>query len=228
MGDWLVGTRQLDLANPRLRITAQKLTQSRQTAAGRAAAVQEFVRRLPFAASTIGGTGTASEILDWGRGDCLAKGVLFTALCRAAGLPARLLFVKVRTRFLGGILDRRPDAMVHAVGQVCSEGRWHSTDGYVVDPVLFACAKHKLEAEGLDCGWGIVRGASGSWDGCTPCLQQFGAADLIETYGAFHDVDDFQRSVDPADAVGSGFLYSLGASLVNWRVRQIRRAGAAA
>jgi transglutaminase-like putative cysteine protease len=222
----LAGTRQLDLAHPRLRITAQKLTQAHQTLPRRATAVQDFVRGLPFAAAARGRHRTASEVLQRGQGDCVSKGILFTALCRAAGLPARLLFVKVRTPFLQGIVERRPEAMAHAVGQVFYDGRWHSTDGYVVDPVLFACAKQRLAESGLDSGWVIVRGARGAWDGRTACLQCFTAADVVETYGAFHDVDDFRRHIAEQEAGwGSSLLHELGAHLCNRRVQRLRRAG---
>lgn len=39
---------------------------------------------------------TASHILAWGKGYCVQKAVLLTALARAAGIPARLAFARIR------------------------------------------------------------------------------------------------------------------------------------
>lgn len=224
---WLRPTRQLDLAHPRIHITAQKLTQAKQSHAARAAAIQDFVRRMPFAASSHADAVNASEVLQSGRGDCHSKGLLFTALCRAAGLPARLLFVDVRARFLAGLLPDGPASLPHAVGQVCVEGAWRSTDGYVVDPVLFARAKDLLRDGEADCGWGIVREATGHWDGHGDCLQQFRRDDVLRVFGAFHDPAGFYGDADRAPGWLGGLKYALGARLVNRRVAQVRRANAA-
>lgn len=222
--DWLAETEQLDLSDPKLRITAQKLTQSLQSLPGRAAAIQEFVRRMPFAASADGHSVRASEVLRRGWGDCHSKGVLFIALCRAAGLPARLLFVDVRPRFLTGILDQGPDVMPHAVGQVLLPDGWHSTDGYVVDPVLFAHATHLLHDHGLESGWGIVQGARGAWDGQGDCLQQFRHADVVDNHGAWNEPAEFHARRPPRSRGWLARLqYALAARLVNHRVSQVRQ-----
>jgi transglutaminase-like putative cysteine protease len=221
--NWLRETAQLDLSEPKLRITAQKLTQSRQSRAERAAAIHAFVRRMPFSASPSGAGVRASEVLRDARGDCHSKGVLFTALCRAADLPARLLFVDVRPRFLHGILDGAPEVMPHAVGQVHLEGAWWSTDGYVVDPALFALAKQLLHDEQVDCGWGIVAGATGSWDGHSHCLHQFREEHVVHSHGAFDDPAQFYATCGRGSQDWLGRLrYALGAQLVNRRVRQLR------
>ncbi|TWO64444.1 transglutaminase family protein [Caenimonas sedimenti] len=221
---WLVETRQLDLSDPKLRITAQKLTQARQSLPARAAAIQAFVRGLPFSASADGHSVRASEVLRRGSGDCHSKGVLFTALCRAAGLPARLVFVDVRPRFLAGILDRGPAVLPHAVGQVLLPDGWHSTDGYVVDPVLFAHAKHLLHDHGLDSGWGIVQEAAGAWDGQGDCLQQFRAGDVVDHHGAWHEPAAF-HATRPAGTRGwlGRLQYAIATRLVNLRVARVRQ-----
>src|SRR3954466_12244455 len=90
---WRAETLQLDFSHPSIRIAAQKLTQLRQGAPERAVAIHEFVRRLPFGAFADVSHVRASDVLRSRRGDCHSKGVLFVALCRAAGIPARLNFV---------------------------------------------------------------------------------------------------------------------------------------
>ncbi|GAC1532326.1 MAG: hypothetical protein NVS2B4_12170 [Ramlibacter sp.] len=219
---WLCETAQLDISHPKVRITAQKLTQALQTLPARAAAIHAFVRRMPFATSADSSTVRASEVLRRQHGDCHAKGVLFTALCRAAEIPARLLFVDVRARFLAGILDEGPAVLPHAVGQVLVDRRWSSTDGYVVDPALFARAKQLLKTHRLDCGWGIVAEAQGSWSGSGVCLHQFRGEDVLRAHGAYHDPAQFYASV--AGPIGLAWLkYALGAHMVNRRVARIRQ-----
>lgn len=224
VGEWLQETRQLDLSDPKLRITAQKLTQSRQTLAARAAAIQEFVRRMPFATSADSHQVRASEVLRLGSGDCHSKGVLFTALCRAAGLPARLLFVGIRPRFLNGVLDGAPAVVPHAVGQVLLADGWHSTDGYVVDPVLFAHAKHMMEDQGVDSGWGTFREARGPWDGSGDCLQQFQEDDVVSDYGTWNDAAAFHAG-QPSGGRSwiTRLQYALAARWVNLRVSRVRQ-----
>lgn len=220
---WLEDTPQLDLSHPKLRITAHKLTQSRQTLHERAAAIHDFVRRMPFSAVPGAHELKASEILARGAGDCHAKGVLFIALCRAAGLPARLLLVEVRTRFLAGMLDGAPPTIAHVVGQVKVDGKWVSTDGYVIDPLMFARAKQSLRNRGMDSGWGIVCDAKGSWDGRSNCLQQFHPADVVATLGVYADLDDFRRRhLEPRRGWLYALKYFLGSLLVNRRVSRFR------
>ena len=225
MDDWLQETRQLDLSHPRLRITAQKIAQSRQTLAARAAAIQDFVRRLPYSASVRPAQRRASEVLRRGQGDCHAKAVLFTALCRAAGLPARVQFLRVRSSFLAGVLHDRPEAITHAVAQVHVDGRWVSTDGYVIDPLLFARAKQLLHATDLDSGWGIVRDASGHWDGRSPCLHQFRWDDVLLHYGVFDDVEDFVAADVHRDGTWlASARQALQTRVLNWRLARMRQA----
>lgn len=223
---WLAPTRQLDLSHPKLRITAQKLTQARQTWPARAAALHDFVRRMPFAATADSAGMRASDVLIAGEGDCHSKGLLFTALCRAAGLPARLWFYTLRPHFLDGLLPRgrRPERLAHAVAQVLVEGCWVRTDGYVVDPILFAQAKHRLAETGEPCGWGLVRGAIGAWDGRSDCIHQFAPADVLAVHGPFDEPAQFHEAGGaPATSWLARIEYAAGVHLLNRRVAEVRR-----
>jgi hypothetical protein len=223
MKTWLAETRQLDLSHPKLRITALKLTQSHQTLAARSAAIFDYVRRLPFAAVSHGAQLRASDVLLRGAGDSHAKGLLFVALCRAAGLPARMRFMRVRARFLEGMVDSRPEAITHAVGEVYVDGTWRATDGYVLDPVMFVHAKRSLRASGMDSGWGIVCDAQGRWDGLSDSTHQFRAEDVIEDYGAFADIAAFRRQHPRRHHGVSAWLRStVSTCLLNWRVARLR------
>jgi hypothetical protein len=220
---WLGDTQQLDLHEPRLRITAQKLTQLASSGPRRVAAIHDFVRRLPFDTCRDPGQVTAAQVLGRRRGDCHSKGLLFTALCRVAGVPARLQFVEVGAGFLAGILDEGPAVVTHAVGQVHVDGRWLSTDGYVVDPELFARAKALLRESGRDCGWGIVAEAQGTWTGEQDCLQQFRAGDVVRCHAPVHDVAQFHATGHAARGLTSRLKYIVGAHLVHRRAAALRQ-----
>lgn len=222
---WLHETLQLDLAHPKVRATAQRCVLGHDTLQERARSIHDFVRALPFGAFSDVSHVRASDVLREGRGDCHSKGVLFVALCRAAGLPARLKFVEVRARFLQGILDGGPDTIAHAVGQVRLGGRWISTDSYVVDPVLFAVAKVLLARAGSDCGWGIVADSAGIWDAHSDRLQQYTYTDVVEELGIHDDPHAFYEELSQevgAPTWVARLKYALGAQLVNRRVAALR------
>jgi transglutaminase-like putative cysteine protease len=71
----------------------------------------------------------ASRILEWGKGYCVQKAVLLAALSRAAGIPSRLAFAKIRNHqvpahiveMVGGNTFYR-----HGYNQFFLNGRWVS------------------------------------------------------------------------------------------------------
>ena len=222
---WVAETPQLDLSHPDIRLTAFNLTHSLAGARERAMAIHDFVRRVPFGAFPDVSQVRASDVLHANRGDCHSKGVLFVALCRAAGVPARLNFLRITPRYLNGILEERPQSLAHAVGQVLVADRWVSTDGYVVDPVLFERAWDLLRLGPGDSGWGIVADLSPSWDGATDCLQQFAAEDVLHDYGPFDDAAAFYEELSHDQRAPSWVTrvaYALTAQLVNRRAAKLR------
>lgn len=222
---WLIETPQLDLSHPDIQITALNLTHRLPGARERALAIHEFVRRVPFGAFSDVSHVRASDVLHANRGDCHSKGVLFVALCRAARVPARLNFLRIAPRYLNGILEESPRSLAHAVGQVLIAGRWVSTDGYVVDPVLFARAWQLLRRGQSDSGWGIVADTKESWDGTTDCLQQFAPEDVMHDYGPFDDAAAFYAELSSDQGAPSWvtrLAYALTAQLVNRRAAKLR------
>ena len=86
----------------------------------------------------------ASRILEWGKGYCVQKAVLLTALGRATGIPSRLVFAKIRNHkvpehvfqmFKTNTFPR------HGYNQFFLNGRWVSAAA-TFDKVL--CEKNGL------------------------------------------------------------------------------------
>ena len=222
---WLLETRQLDLSHPRIQATAIELTRPLRGASDRAKAIHDFVRGIPFGSFSDVSHVRASDVLRANRGDCHSKGVLFVALCRVAGVPARLNFLRIDPRYLNGILEERPLSLAHAVGQVLIGDHWVSTDGYVVDPVLFGRALQLLALAQVDAGWGVVSDAGSDWDGATDCLQQFAPTDVVHNYGGYDDAAEFYDELSHdqgAPSWATRLAYALTAQLVNRRAAKLR------
>jgi len=84
----------------------------------------------------------ASEVLAAGQGDCTEHALLFVALARAAGVPARLAYGLVYTRY-----GDAADALYwHAWAEVRSGGEWIAMDPTFGQPV--ADATHVLLGRG--------------------------------------------------------------------------------
>ena len=92
----------------------------------------------------------ASRILEWGKAYCVQKAVLFAALGRAAGIPSRLVFAKIRNH-------KVPDHVFqmfktntfprHGYNQFFLNGRWISTAA-TFDKIL--CKKNGLPTVEFD------------------------------------------------------------------------------
>jgi len=98
--DYLRPTDTIDCANEAILAKTRELTQGCATPVEKALALFYFVRDdIPYnlyMISVFKEDFTASRILAWGKGYCVQKAVLFSALARAAGIPSRLAFAKIR------------------------------------------------------------------------------------------------------------------------------------
>jgi transglutaminase-like putative cysteine protease len=69
----------------------------------------------------------ASSILEWGRGYCVQKAVLLAALSRAAGIPCRLAYAKIRNHHAPEHIVKMIGTNVfprHGYNQFYCGGRW--------------------------------------------------------------------------------------------------------
>jgi len=92
----------------------------------------------------------ASRILEWGKAYCVQKAVLLTALGRAAGIPSRLVFAKIRNHKLPAhILEIMGTNTFprHGYNQFFLNGRWVSAAA-TFDKVL--CEKNGLPTVEFD------------------------------------------------------------------------------
>ena len=76
----------------------------------------------------------ATEVLELGKGDCTEHALLFTALARAAGVPARQVHGLVYARYDDGV----PALYWHAWVEVKSGAEWIAVDPTFDQPVADA------------------------------------------------------------------------------------------
>jgi len=91
-------------------------------------AVRDQVWYDPYTVSDDPASYRASAVLDAGRGYCVPKAVLLTAVCRAAGIPARIGFADVRNHLQTDALRARmggTDLFVyHGYSSLYIDGKW--------------------------------------------------------------------------------------------------------
>lgn len=229
VGQWLGNTQLLDLNDPKLRIQALRITQLASSATQKAVFIHDFVKSLPFGCVAAFDHVPAAAVLRAGRGDCHTKGTLFVALLRAAGVPARLRFVLLSSKFLAGIIDVTQESITHAVGEVYLSGRWVQTDTYVTDEQFEMRAWGKLVELGLRVGLGIHVNADRSWSGQKDSHAQYSDKDPsslpLEDLGVAHDPKYFYSDGSKQERqLGwtKRLKWLLVATVVNHRVGKIR------
>lgn len=90
-------------------------------------AVRDDIYYDPFNIRTSPESLRASEVYKAGRGHCIDKSLLYIALCRAKGIPARLGLAKVRNHMGTSKLEEiiKSDILVpHGYAEVFLSGRW--------------------------------------------------------------------------------------------------------
>ncbi len=113
MEEYLKPTFTIDCDNGKIVDTAKRLTARCSSDSEKAVALFYFVRDEIsynlYMSSTYEEDFIASRILDWGKGYCVQKAVLLAALGRAARIPSRLAFAKIRNH-------RVPEKIVQFIG----------------------------------------------------------------------------------------------------------------
>ena len=226
---WLRGTRQLDVMAPKLRTKTMAITQLLHTEREKAVALHNFVQNLPFGCVAEYSDFTADAVLKHGAGDCFTKGLLFVAMLRCAGIPARLRFASLPVHFLRGIIEPEEASIMHAMAELLIDNRWIVTDSYVPDPLLFAAARKKLNFENRPLGYGIHIAGAQIWQGLkdasAQCVESDPSSLPIVDWGVSHDPETFYA--DPSHtklrrSFASRMKWRLAAPMVNKRVAALR------
>jgi hypothetical protein len=161
---WLGSSELLDLGDSKVRLRSRSLTQLSKTDREKALAIYGFVKRVPFAKPFKFRLRSPRQVLEAGRGDALDKMGLLLALLRAAGVPARIRFMRQPGEILHGLISHMSTA-ARPVAEVWVGGRWAATDTYIFDASYMAAARQRLAEEDRECGYGIHRDGASIWNG---------------------------------------------------------------
>jgi len=130
---YLRPTDTIDCDHATIRATASELTEGCLTPREKALRLFRHVRdEIPYSLymiSVFKEDFTASRILAWGKGYCVQKAVLLAALARAAGIPARLAFARIRNHKAPAKIVALTGTNIfprHGYTQLFLEGTWVS------------------------------------------------------------------------------------------------------
>ena len=227
--NWLCSTPLLDLEDPKLRIRVLRVTQLATSAVEKAVCLHDYIKSLPFGCVPESQNVRSGLVLRSGLGDCHTKGTLFVSMLRLVGIPARLRFVNLSSRFLEGIISLPGDQIIHAITEAYLNGRWIQVDTYVTDETLEGHALSRLKASGSTLGFGIHTGAQRYWSGASAAHAQYTLSDPqslpTSDLGVAHDPEQFYQrgaSVPVKQGWVSRLKWMVAATVINHRVKLIR------
>ncbi len=173
----------------------------------------------------------ASEVLSYGLGYCNTKATLLVALCRAAGLTARMHFGLVDMRLMRGILPAFALPLMlktggHSWTEVQLDGQWKPIDSYIDDRTFYEKALQRLKNSGRALSYSVSR-----LDGKTSCEFNFGELGfvhmgaVVEDHGVWEDAAEyFATSQYPRMSAFQMKLYPMLAWFANRNITAIRLA----
>jgi transglutaminase-like putative cysteine protease len=130
---YLQPTFAIDSEHERIAETARKVTAGCSSDLEKAVKLFYFVRdSIPYSVYMISvfiEDFKASRILEWGKGYCVQKAVLLTALGRASSIPSRLIFAKIKNhRVPAHVLEKLQTNVFprHGYNQFFLNGQWVS------------------------------------------------------------------------------------------------------
>jgi hypothetical protein len=133
--EYLESSKLCDLNHPTIKENAVKITKGSETPKDAAIKIFYFVRdKIPLA--IVNPWKTASETLEMGKGSCLTKATLQSALLRAVGIPARFRIIEFKgkdPKEWEGImpstsLSMMPERWPHYFTEVYIDGKWIKAD----------------------------------------------------------------------------------------------------
>jgi hypothetical protein len=217
--------------HPLVRNTAERLTRGEASPRGKLEKLFYFVRdEIRFGFPQDGDLVKASETIGLGMGQCNTKGALFLALCRAAGIPARIHFSLIKKKIQRGLFTGigyllMPPLISHSWLEVMIDGKWRRLDSYINDMAFYMAAKKALKKRGWDTGYSISCSSGASSADFHIEDEKFVQMDaVVADQGVWDDPSDYYRTdnyrnrPDPVKM----FFYRVMIKRVNGRVARMR------
>lgn len=187
--------------HPAVQTKANDLASGKATTLEKLESIFFFVRDgIPFGFPPKWDNVKASETLAYGIGYCTTKATLLTALCQAAGIPARIHAGLINLDIMRGIFPGfsfpfLPKTGGHAWSEVEIDGAWLPVDSYITDKPFFEGALKRLEGSGevTKFGLSIAKGpVSCEFNFGEKGFTQMGG--VVEDHGAWADYSDYMAT----------------------------------
>jgi Transglutaminase-like superfamily len=229
--EFLAPTAFIDSAYPLIVSTTNRVTVGASDAREKAVRIHDFVRdEVLFGWTSAFYAQKASDVLAAKVGYCNTKSTLFVAMLRAAGVPARQVFVDINAAILAGFIDPGMAYVDHSYAEVYLDGKWIRVDSYIVDQPLAVKARRALAGEKRALGYGVHRDGTSTWNGRDDAFSQFlndGKVPTLSTkqYGAYADVGAFYESGNGVNKLNpmTRLLFGFFSRSANQRVEAFRR-----
>jgi transglutaminase-like putative cysteine protease len=209
-----------DFEHPLVQSTAARLTEGATSEREKIARLFSYVRDdIKFQFPKDGDLVKASEVIRSGSGQCNTKGSLFLALCKAAGIRARLHFSLIdkaiqRGLFTGVAYWLMPPKISHSWIEVEIDGRWRRIDAYINDRPLQECAVSELNRRGWRTGFSVALPRQGQ-----PAFDLDLNSERFSQMAAVSD--DHGTYDDPAEYYASDKYQNRPSRLKLWLYRQL-------
>ncbi|MHA6325833.1 transglutaminase-like domain-containing protein [Roseivivax sp. CAU 1753] len=190
-----------DHDHPAIKELADTLTRSETTPRAKLDRIFHYVRDdIRFGFPVDGDFMKASDTIRLGYGQCNTKATLLLALCRAAGIPARIHFSLIskdiqKGFFRGLAYWLMPKEISHSWIEVEIDGRWRRIDTFINDRTLFDAAKAKVRKLGWSVGYSVALKdgeASAELNLDDEAYQQMAA--VTDDHGIWDDPSDYYAS----------------------------------
>lgn len=223
-----------DFEHPLVRQTAARLTDGKASARDKLNSIFLFVRdEIEFGFAPKGDLVKASETIQQGYGQCNNKGILFLALCRAAGFKARIHFSTISKEIQKGIFTGlgywlMPNEISHGWVEVEVDGRWYSIDSYINDLPFHRTAVRELKRRGWKSGFSVSQ-ADGEPSADLVLddthFSQMGA--VTGNHGTWEQPIQYLASSAYLNRLGplGRWYYRLALPMINNRIRRLRAQG---
>ena len=152
-----------DYTHPQVKAKAKELAAGQSTMRGKLQRIFLYVRDdIAFAFPPEGDFVPASKTISTKRGQCNTKATLFLALCKAAGIPARIHFSLIRREiqhgpFQGLPYRLLPDKISHSWIEVDIDGKVHRIDSFINDIEFHKGAVAEIRRRGWETGFSVTR-----------------------------------------------------------------------
>jgi len=187
-----------DYNHPLIQSKVIELTQDKETLVGKLESIFYYVRDgIKFGFPPKWDVVKASEVMGYGVGYCNTKATLFVALCKAAGIPARVHCAAIDINIMRGILPDMafpfmPKAGSHAWVDVLIDDQWKSIDSYINDKMLYEGSLKKLKESGKSLGYSVS-----FINGQSSCEFNFGEKGFVHMgavktdHGSWEDISEY-------------------------------------